>query len=118
MDKITLVLVCLLFGTLIFTACEDDTVAPPLLDCSTLENTYTGTVASILATSCQNCHTANSSAAPFPLDTYDQYKVYLDNGQFSNEVLEPGGRMAAWGGMTDEDIETVRCWFNEGYPEN
>lgn len=118
MNKIALVLSCLFFGTLIFNACTDETVEPPLVDCSTLENTYNGEVSSILNTSCNNCHTANSSAAPFALDSYSEYEVYLDNGVFFDEVLEVGGRMAAWGGMTEEEIEIVRCWYDQGYPEN
>lgn len=118
MNKLTIILSSLLVGTILFAACGNEKVTPPNVDCLTLENTYTGEVSDILQASCMNCHATGSSAAPFPLETYAQHKIYLDNGLFSDEVLEAGGRMAAWGNMTEDEIEIVRCWFDAGYPEN
>jgi mono/diheme cytochrome c family protein len=118
MNKLIIILSSLILGTVLFNACDNAQVDPPLVDCSTLENIYTGDVSSILENSCQTCHTAGSAAAPFPLDTYSEYTIYLENGLFESEVLDPGGRMAVWGNMSEEQIETIRCWFDAGYPEN
>lgn len=110
----------LLLGSVLYLgSCTDDQVDMGdmvELDCDAENFVYTNDLSAIIEAKCQNCHVTGGQS--FPLTTYTELKVYLDNGLFETEVFSPTSRMDDWGNLTAEEIAQLQCWYDDGYPEN
>lgn len=70
--------------------------------------TYAGTIEGLLAQDCLRCH-----LGPFrKLTTYEEVKMYVDNGLLKT-LVEPGGPMHRFAGP---DTRVFLAWINAGAP--
>ncbi|MFM7022615.1 MAG: hypothetical protein ACKOXB_06515 [Flavobacteriales bacterium] len=85
--------------------------------CDTVSTTYSGNIKNIILTECavSGCHDQGSSYGDFT--TYASLKLQIDNGNFKTKVFDlstmpPGGFVDA------HRKDTLKCWFDKGYPNN
>jgi hypothetical protein len=87
--------------------------------------TYAADVAPILRESCQRCHRPGQ-VGPFPLQTYAQARKHAADIALVAEdrVMPPwkpapgiGPKLKHDRSLTDEQIDTLRAWFDAGAPE-
>ena len=92
------------------------------LACDTTAVKYSTIVATILNTSCNNCHGGTAAnGAGIVLDTYASTKVYVDNGKLLNSILQNGkaSAMPKGGGKLDAcSINKITNWINKGAINN
>ncbi len=62
------------------------------------------------------CHSSGSKRGDFT--SYDGLKPDLDNGNFEKEVLIDQRMPRGSQTLTQEQINTIQCWVDNGYPEN
>ncbi len=123
-------LAILLGVTLVFTACSSDELPPPYVPtfCETQMVTYDNQIAPIIASSCGyvGCH--DGSNAPGNYDSYAGLQGIINDGKFKSRVIDvredpemgmpPDYATDGPMDLTDEQIELIQCWINDGYPEN
>ena len=85
------------------------------LDCSTIESKYTSDILPIIRDNCYKCHGAGSNKGDFT--TYAGIKNMVDNGELENEVLKKQ-EMPPSGPLPEEQRKKIRCWLNNGAPNN
>jgi uncharacterized membrane protein len=92
--------------------------------CDTTNSTYATVVAPIIRTNCYMCHAAsvaNSSGAGIVLDNYTSLKVYVNNNQLLNSILQNGivPPMPLNSGKLDAcSINKISAWINRGALNN
>lgn len=79
--------------------------------CDGSHPTYNSEIKSIIDTRCatSGCHPGFSS--------YSGLNGILQNGQFKREVLT-NQSMPQNSSLTQDQINKIQCWVNDGYPEN
>ena len=96
-------------------ACTRDTVAPP----EPCENvvTYDGGIREIVRSKCNfsGCHDGSSGVGNY--NTYQGIQRVLGNNSFRQEVVI-SKNMPKSGSITAEEFEALKCWSENGYPEN
>lgn len=90
---------------------EDDPV-----DSECASYTYDDDIKSIVDAKCATpyCHGSNSGSGDWT--SYSLLKTALDDGSFSKEVLEDM-TMPKGSSLGDSELESIRCWYEAGYPE-
>lgn len=109
-----------IFAGLALSSCKKDTVEDIGVDCPD-EISYASDVATILATSCNTsgCHNAAGSAAGFVFENHSQVS---DNATIILNVIRheagfsPMPKFAAK--LSDEQINKVACWIEQGKLNN
>ena len=96
-------------------ACTKDTVAPA--DPCDHVMTYDNGIREIVRTTCNfsGCHDGSSGVGNY--NTYQGMERILQNGAFRQEVVI-AKTMPKSGTLTDEQFEALKCWSENGYPEN
>lgn len=88
--------------------------------CSTLTPSFSECVKPIIEENCIQCHRNNSSNGL--LQTYDQIKFYIDNGELLDRVqrgtdqqgfMPPSGQK-----LSDNEIQILINWSENGTPNN
>ncbi|MFM7235033.1 MAG: hypothetical protein ACKOZM_10630 [Flavobacteriales bacterium] len=79
--------------------------------CDGSHPTYDGEIKSIIDSRCatSGCHPGYSS--------YNGLNAILQNGQFKREVIT-NQSMPQNSALTQDQINKIQCWVNDGYPEN
>ena len=112
-----------------FSNCSSDELPPPDTgDCANLQPTYENAVKEIIDRSCaySSCHL---DAAPGVFTSYEGLLDVLNSGEFSRRVISlradeflgmppnnaPTGRPID---LTEEELNTISCWLEAGFPEN
>ncbi len=104
-------------AALAITSCTKDKAANPaaIVDCSKV--TFSGDIMPIMQNSCNTtgCHNAGG-AAPMPLTSYSEIKIYVDNGMIADRVLVKGDMPP--GGLPEDQKKKIKCWIENGAPDN
>lgn len=107
------------FGTL--SSCLKDKTAP-VGDCLT-EVSYSEDIRPIIESSCKTGLGGGTGCHDAWIDNYDPIRSYLDASTWQNEVLVEKTMPVipndfGIDSLTTEEIQTMRCWIDQGYPEN
>lgn len=94
--------------------CKKDLLTP---ECDGTMPTYDDGIRSIITARCGGgtCHGTGSSRGDFT--TYAGMLPNINNGNFEREVLTDQ-TMPRGGNLTQEEIDKIQCWVENGYPEN
>lgn len=112
-------IICISFFTL--SSClKDKTI--PVGDCLT-EGSYTVEIRPIIESSCKTGLGGGTGCHDAWIDNYDPIKAYLDGGSWQNEVFFEKTMPVmpndfGIDSLTADEIQTMRCWIDQGYPEN
>ena len=105
-----------LFLLIIFSSCSYNEIDL----CSTLTPSFSECVKPIIEENCVQCHRNNSSNGL--LQTYDQIKFYMDNGELLNRVqrdVDQQGIMPPSGQkLSNNEIQILINWSENGTPNN
>ena len=94
-------------------SCKKDELHTPVCDGS--NPTYDADISLIIDQNCIQCHGANSSHGDFT--TYNNMNSVITNGKFEQEVLTDQ-TMPQNGSLSQEQLNKIKCWVENGYPEN
>jgi hypothetical protein len=88
--------------------------------CDTTNVTYSVTISSILNNYCIGCHNASVTSNNIKLDTYNDVKVYVDNGKLMGSILHqyPFLSMPPMSTMDSCGIKKIQNWIQQGAPNN
>jgi hypothetical protein len=105
-------LVYLLFVIAVIVACKKDKKSEKLTpSCDGSSPTYQSTIKNIIDSKCASasCHPGYS--------TYEGLQQDLQNGSFSKEVLTDQ-TMPKDSKLSQDQLNKIQCWVNNGFPEN
>jgi hypothetical protein len=103
---------CIALLPCFFSSCKKDESSGKLTpSCDGSHPTYQSQVKSIIDSRCasSNCHPNYAS--------YDGLLPALEGGDFRREVLV-NQTMPQGSSLTQDQINTIQCWVNDGFPEN
>jgi len=104
----------LLSGITIFTiSCNKTPEFTPTCDGST--PTYDADISLILQQNCNQCHGSGSSNGDY--SSYSGLSNVISNGDFEKEVLT-NQSMPQNSSLSEAQLNTIKCWIENGYPEN
>jgi mono/diheme cytochrome c family protein len=103
-------LIALLPFSLLLFSCKKAVV-----ECDGSTPTYTADIKAIFDANCKSCHGAGSNKGDY--STYQKLKVSVDNGKFEDEVLVRQS-MPRGSKLTTEQLSKIKCWIENGAPEN
>lgn len=123
-QKIPLFLVvpCMVFLCVFYTACIKETarlpVTVPKSFCDSLDVKYSADIIDIMQLNCaiSGCHDG-SGGAPLDLNIYADLKTYVDNGMLQSRVIDLKD-MPPSGPLPDSLIQKLKCWVDAGAPNN
>lgn len=102
----------IILTTMVFIACQKDDFTPT---CNSTEAvTYTNKVKAIIDNNCLGCHGAGSDDGEW--NTFAGLSEVLMNGRFETEVLIEQS-MPRFGSLEEEELNTIKCWVENGYVE-
>jgi hypothetical protein len=92
-------------------SCKKDNAGKLTPSCDGSHPTYQGSIKSIIDTRCatSNCHPNYA--------TYEGLLPALQGGSFRREVLVDQ-TMPQGSSLTQDQINKIQCWVNDGFPEN
>ena len=102
-------------GSCTYNSQEPDTPVVEL--CDTLDASYVNDVSVIISSNCgsPSCHGTNGTFGD--MSTYDLFKSYVDQGKISDRVIEQKN-MPPSGPLSDEEINKLNCWIENGAENN
>lgn len=77
--------------------------------CDGSTRTYDADIKSIIDTRCVDCHSEYSN--------YTGVKASVDNGSFEREVISKQ-TMPQGSSLSSSDLTKIKCWLEQGAPEN
>ena len=99
-------------------SCNYDSIVIEEPECSDII-TYEEGIRDIINFSCATvgCHVAGVPGTG-DFSDYQSMKSYLTSGLFKNRIFD--GSMPPTGSpqLTDQELESIRCWIEADYPEN
>jgi hypothetical protein len=108
----------LLFITLVFCffACSKDDVNSVECDGSNL--TYNSGVSSIINSNCNasGCHNSGSPNGNFT--SFSGLQGVIGNGTFNSRVLTKQDMPQGSATLTQSQLNKLKCWVDNGFPEN
>ncbi len=108
----------LITGSALFLISCGGTKLEPTCDGS--QPTYDNEISPIIMATCSStssCHGSGASNLRGEITSYSEIFVLLENGKFQKRVLEKQ-TMPKGTTLTQEQINTIQCWVDNGYPEN
>ncbi len=107
--KMAKILVASIAVVLLMESCKKDKVQN--VQCDGSNPTYTGQIRAIINANCtsSNCHPG--------FTTYAGLEGALQNGSFEREVLT-NQTMPRNGSLSASELSKIRCWVDNGFPEN
>lgn len=105
----------LLTSSLIFLSISCNKTEPFVPVCDGSSPTYDSDVQSIIQQNCIQCHGNGSSNGDFT--TYAGLTTVTSNGKFEQEVLTDQ-TMPQNGSLTEAQLNKLKCWVENGFPEN
>ena len=105
----------------LFTSCLKDKTSP-IGDCLT-EVSYSSDIRPIIESSCKTGLGGGTGCHDAWIDNYDPIKSYLDANTWQNEVLVEKTMPLipndfGIDSLSNDEIQTMKCWIDQGYPEN
>lgn len=119
-------IVAMFFAATMLTSCyydNEEYLYPELPGgvCDTTGVTYTQTIAPIMASSCNSCHSQASPSGNVITSTYDGLKVAVNSGQFRKAINHEAGASAMPQGgnkLPACELLKIDAWINQGAPQN
>ncbi len=111
-----------IFSLLVFTTSCLKEKTIPLGDCDSIIS-YSGEIRPIIESSCKTGLGGGTGCHDAWIDEYDNIVNYMTAGSWQNEVLTTK-RMPlvpndfGIDSLTADEIKTMQCWVDQGYPEN
>ena len=98
-----------------FSSCRKDEYKK--LDCSTINAKYNADIKPIINANCTSsgCHDAGSGNGDYT--TYSGLKIKVDNSSLSSRVLYDKN-MPPNGALSLDDRNKIKCWLDNGAPNN
>ncbi len=104
----------------------------PQTTCGEYQYTFVNDIGGIMGNCAYSgCHDGNNQPdysgriAPFNFNNYEDVRHVVENGQFVRYVFHHKGDSLlgmppryAGGPLGDTDYDKLRCWIEQGYPEN
>ncbi|MCX6243160.1 MAG: cytochrome c [Bacteroidetes bacterium] len=92
----------------------------PFKACDTTNVTYSQTVAPIIATNCNTCHSGQNPTGKINLDSWPSLTVSVNNGKLVPAIEHTGPFPMPQGGskLSDCDISRIKKWISNGAPDN
>ena len=132
MKKQLLFVLCVAAGIVLFAGscskAKEDQLAGQMpvdsvVNCDTVNMTYSVNVVPILIQNCYFCHGNNSTAGSggINLNSYDNLKFYADNGVLAGNITHAAGFVGMpynQPKMDDCTINTILDWINRGALNN
>ena len=115
MKRTKLKIVCLALAIITLSACSKAEFTPK---CDGSTPTYDAEIKTIIDANCNSssCHGTGSSRGDFT--TYAGLEPDLTNGKFEKEVLTRQSMPQGSATLTQTQLILIRCWADNGYPEN
>jgi cytochrome c5 len=120
----TIKLTLIAFAIVLMAGCYNDNeedLYPQTTDCDLSNVTYTATIAPIMATSCNGCHSTASASGGIVTDTYAGLKAIASNGKLYGVVSHASGfsPMPQGGSkLTQCNIDKIKTWVDAGALNN
>ena len=97
-------------------SCTFDSVGPS--PCESLDIVYNDTVKGIIELHCAiaGCHVAGFPAGNFT--DYTILKAKVDGGQFEFKVLGTSPSMPIGDTLTQQELDKLQCWIDDGAQNN
>lgn len=116
-----LILSFILVSPLFYISCTNDNVEELFPIDSVSNVSYNEDVKPILELNCYACHSGSTPTAGFTLETYEDVVIYVENGKLFGAINHENGynpmpQSAAK--LPDQQIEIIKQWIEEGYPNN
>ena len=105
-----LVMIALLLGA---ASCNKQTKHVPTCDGS--NPSFKSEIEPILQARCYDCHRPGGGNAVY--NSYETILPTLKDGQFQSEVLTQQS-MPEGQPLTNEQLDLIKCWIEDGYPDN
>ena len=109
-----------LFLILIFllASCSKDDEIVSGITCDGSNLGYNSGISAIINSNCNssNCHNSGSVHGDFT--TYTGMSVVLRNGSFNNRVLVVQNMPQGSATLTKSQLNKLKCWVDNGFPEN
>lgn len=99
--------------TLIGVSCKKNNKVTATCDGS--QPTYNGYVAGVISGNCAGCHGPGSSNGDY--STYSKLSSITNNGTFEKVVLT-NQTMPQSGSLSQDQLNKLKCWVENGFPEN
>lgn len=116
-----------IFGAFFLLSCLKDKTLKPKPDvvngpCST-EVSYSVEIRPIIESSCKTQAGPGTGCHDAWIDDYTPIETYITIGTWQNEcfIEKTMPEMPnTWGidSLTEDEIQTMKCWIEQGYPEN
>ncbi len=107
-----------IFSFIVFFACskDDDEVTTTTCDGSNL--TYNSGVSAIINSNCNasGCHNSGSQHGDFT--TYSGLQGVTTNGAFNSRVIVLQDMPQGSAVLTQSQLNKLKCWVDNGFPEN
>jgi hypothetical protein len=84
-------------------------------ECDGSTPTYDADISLIIQQSCTPCHASGGSNDNYM--TYSNMSSIISNGKFEKEVLTQQS-MPQNSSLTEAQLNKIKCWVENGYPEN
>lgn len=124
MNKPFKFLILLAVATVLLASCYNDNeedLYPQTSDCDSTNVTYSATIAPIMATSCNGCHSSAAASGGVVTDTHDGLKAIASNGKLYGAVNHATGfsPMPQGGSKLAQcTIDKIKTWVDAGAPNN
>ena len=96
---------------------NEEDLYPQIVECDTLNVTYSQTIAPIMSTNCNFCHSGATPPANVKTDTYDDLKIIADDDRLWGCVNHESGYSAMPNDrpkLNDCDLKKIRVWLDNG----
>lgn len=95
-------------------SCTFEKAEPLSVGCSTPVS-YSADIDTIIVAQCEGCHFAGAAEGDF--SDFNVLKSKVDAGVFKNRVFTLKN-MPQGGSLSPEDLGKLRCWVEQGAPNN
>ncbi len=99
-------------STFFLFSCTRDEIRENVLECSS-SYTYDVDIKPIITGNCVGCHSPNGRDWPY-LTSYAEISNHID--AIEREVVIEK-EMPKNGSLSDGEIQKIKCWIDEGFPE-
>ena len=104
------------FVLILSNACNKDDDFVPTCDGST--PTYDAEIMTIINDNCTSAPCHGTSSANGDWTSYTGLNTVLNNGEFEKQVLTDMTMPQGSAKLTEAQMNLIRCWADNGYPEN
>jgi hypothetical protein len=109
------------FGSLLFISCKKDKTIQPVAGPTIIS--YSTDIRPIIESSCKTQAGPGTGCHDAWIDDYPTIKSFLDAGSWQTEIwvdYTMPEMPNVWGidSLTEEEIQTMKDWVDQGYPEN